>query len=333
MHGGNHDRSAGAGRPRHWWRPLATATTVSPQRLVQVVLGLIWLADGALQLQPFMFSHGFVTGMLLPAAQGNPAPVAGSITAMAHFLEPHIALWNALFALTQVAIGLGLLVRRTVRPALVVSFAWSFAVWWFAEGLGGLLTGAASPLDGAPGAVLLYVLVGLLAWPRRDEGAGTGATRGGLLGEVGARVTWAVLWVGSAALLLRPGNSGPSLRNTLMAASTGQPGWYSSVLTGTARVLGSHGSLLTLGIAAEMALVGIGVALDWQTPRLLGVATVLAALIWVFPEGLGGVLTGQGTDPNTGPLLALAGLAWYRSSPDPAVARVVVAAVPAPTTA
>jgi len=213
VHGGSHDRNTSATPLQHWWRSPSPAATVSPQRLVQVFLGLAWLVDGALQLQPFMFGHGFVAGMLLPAAQGNPAPVAGSITAMAHFLEPHIALWNALFALTQVAIGLGLLVQRTVRPALAVSFAWSLAVWWFTEGLGGLLTGAASPLDGAPGAVL---------------------------------------WVGSAALLLRPGNSsGPSLRNALIAARAGQPGWYAGMLTGAARVLGSHGTLLTFGIAAE----------------------------------------------------------------------------------
>jgi len=326
-------RGGDPGVRRSWF---SRANAASPQRLVQILLGCVWLADGALQLQHFMFGRGFVTGMLMPTAAGNPIPVAGSITAMARFLEPHVAAWNALFAATQLAIGGGLLFRRTVRPALAVSFVWSLAVWWFAEGLGGLLTGTASPLSGAPGAVLLYILVGLLAWPVLEERRGEQWRRGGggLLGGVGARIAWAVLWVGSAALLLRPGNSsGLSLRNALMAARAGQPGWYAGMLTGTARVLGSHGTLLTFGIAAEMALVGIGVALDWQTPRLLGVATVLAALIWVFPEGLGGVLTGQGTDPNTGPLLALAGLAWYRSWPDPAVARIVVPTVSAPTTA
>ena len=34
------------------------------------------------------------------------------------------------------------------------------------EALGGLLIGTASPLTGAPGAALLYVLAGLIAWPR-----------------------------------------------------------------------------------------------------------------------------------------------------------------------
>ncbi|MHB1548736.1 MAG: hypothetical protein ACYCX8_08375 [Acidimicrobiales bacterium] len=325
MHRGRHAGDPGGRRFRFY-----RTTTASPQRLVQILLGCVWLADGALQLQPFMFGRGFVTRMLMPTATGNPAPVAASITAMARFLEPHVAAWNALFAATQLAIGAGLLVRRTVRPAIAVSFIWSLAVWWFAEGLGGLLTGTASPLSGAPGAVLLYVLVGLLAWPVREERQGEQWRRGGggLLGGTGARVAWAGLWVGGAAALLQPANlAGGALRNALLAAKAGQPGWYASLLSGTAHVLGPYGVPLTLALAAEMALVGIGVALGWQAPALLGVATILAILIWVFPEGLGGVLTGQGTDPNTGPLLVLAGLAWYRSCPEPQARRVVAASV------
>ena len=297
-------------------RPFRGAAISGPQRLVQVLLGLIWLADGALQLQPSMFRRSFATGVLLPVAKGNPAPVAHSISAMAQFLEPHIAAWNALFAATQLVIGAGLLVRRTVRPALVASFAWSLLVWWFAEGLGGLLTGAASPLSGAPGAVLLYVFVGFLAWPRPAQPQGPGEARtSGLGGERWARAAWAALWVGGGALLLQPANlAGDALSSAVRAAGTGQPGWYASLLFHAAKALAPYGVPLTIAVAVEMALVGIGVALGWRVTTLLGVATVLALLIWVLPEGLGGVLTGSGTDPNTGPLLALAALAWYRLS-------------------
>lgn len=313
----------GSERHKAWWPPSGLRAWCAPgssrQRLPQILLGLVWLADGALQCQPSMFGRGFVTGLLLPMAAGNPAPVAGSITAMGRFLEPHIALWNALFAVTQLAIGLGLLVRRTVRPALVASFVWSLLVWWFAEGLGGLLAGGASPLTGAPGAVLLYVLVGLLVWPRHEGAVAAGqggAPHRGLLGDRVARVTWAVLWVGGAALLLQPASlAGGALRQALVTAASGQPRWYASVLTGAAGALGTHGTLLTVAVAAEMVVVGLGGALGRLRPGLLGAATVLAVAIWVFPEGLGGILTGQGTDPNTGPLLVLAGLAWYRAQP------------------
>ncbi|MHB8245436.1 MAG: hypothetical protein ACYDGN_08790 [Acidimicrobiales bacterium] len=300
------------------WSRLS-ATPASRQRLLQVLLGVIWLVDGVLQLQPAMFGRRFVTGVLLPTAQGNPHPVAASITAMAHFLEPHIALWNALFAAIQLLIGLGLLVRGTVRLALVGSFAWALLVWWFAEGLGGLFAGTASPLSGAPGAALIYIVVGLLVWPRREADTGlTSAASGSLLGDAGARAACAVLWIGSAALLLQPANlSKRALSGTLAAAGAGQPSWYAKLLLGAASALGSSGAVLAVGITvavgAWMASVGFGAALGRRTRGVLVAATLVGLLIWVFPEGLGGVLTGQGTDPNTGPLLVLAGLAWYWS--------------------
>lgn len=309
-----------------------TAGRGEPERAVQVLLGLTWLADGALQLQPSMFGRGFVRGALLPNATGNPAPVARSIVATAHFLEPHIAAWDALFAAVQLAIGLGLIARRSVRPALVVSLVWSLGVWWVGEGFGGLLTGTASPLSGAPGAVLLYPLVGLLAWPRQEgtkKPGGTGAT--GLLGRGGARATWATLWAGAAALLLQPANlAGGALHDALRTAAAGQPGWYARLLTGAAHVVGPYGTPLTVALAVELAVVGIGGALAPRAPAMLGLAVVLALAIWALPEGLGGILTGRGTDPNTGPLLALAAFAWYRCGPPAQARRAVNASVLSP---
>lgn len=288
-------------------------------RLVQVLLGVVWLVDGALQLQPAMFRRGFVTSVLLPSASGNPTPVASSITSMAQFLEPHIAMWNALFALTQLAIGAGLLLRRTVKPALVASFGWSLLVWVFSEGLGGLLTGRASPITGAPGAVLLYVLVGLVAWPRGHSGRcePVSVVGSGLLGDAGARLAWAVLWVGSGLLLLQPANLTPkAVSDAVLGAAAGQPAWFSGVLSGVAGALGTDGVVLSAILAAEMAVIGVGVALRWHDQALMGAAVGVALLIWVFGEGLGGVLTGTGTDPNTGPLLILLALALTPSVGD-----------------
>jgi hypothetical protein len=42
------------------------------------------------------------------------------------------------------------------------------------------------------------------------------------------------------------------------------------------------------------------------------VAVVLSLVfIWAIGENFGGIATGQGTDPNTGPLIALLALAYW----------------------
>jgi len=73
---------------------------------------------------------------------------------------------NTIFATIQLLIGLGIAFRPTVRLALAVSIAWSIGVWWFGEGLGGVLSGTASPLNGAPGAVIIYALLAVAAVAR-----------------------------------------------------------------------------------------------------------------------------------------------------------------------
>ena len=139
---------------------------VRTQRVLQIVLGLFWLLDAGLQFQPYMFGSGFTTTYLLNNAHNQPDIVRWIITNVGNFVGPHVSVWNTFFALIQVAIGVGLLFRRTVRPALAVSFFWALGVWFFGEGLGQLLTGSASALTGAPGSVFLYGLIGLMAWPR-----------------------------------------------------------------------------------------------------------------------------------------------------------------------
>ena len=287
----------------------------SRQRHARVALGVLWIVDGALQLQPSMFGRRFVTGVLVPSLAGSPRFVAGPVLSVAHWLEPHVAAWNALFASVQLLIGVGLLVRRTVRPALALSVVWSLAVWWLGEGLGGLFSGSASPLTGAPGAVLLYALAALLVWPRRAaaQPAPSGsAAANGLLGDRGSRLAWAVLWLGGAALLCQPANlSADALRATVAGAAAGEPRWLSDVLLRAASAVGGSATGMVAALAVAMAAVGVGVALRWGETWLLGLAVVLAVLVWVFGEALGGILTGTGTDPNTGPLLVLLGLALH----------------------
>ena len=129
-------------------RPLVRRLGVN-RRTVQIALGVIWIVDAGLQFQPKMFTQQFVNHVLLAGAASQPSWLAAAVTHMANFVSHEVAMWNALFGLFQLAIGVGLLFRRTVKVALVTSFAWVFFVWVFGEGMGQIFTGSSSALMGA----------------------------------------------------------------------------------------------------------------------------------------------------------------------------------------
>src|SRR6267378_7027780 len=123
------------------------------RRHLQIALGLLWLLDGGLQLQPFMLGTGFAKQVIAPAAAGQPHFVAAAVRWGASVIVAHPVAWDVPFATVQLLIGLGLLVPRTARLALAASLPWSLGAWLFGEGLSGLASGHASLLTGAPGSV------------------------------------------------------------------------------------------------------------------------------------------------------------------------------------
>jgi hypothetical protein len=266
------------------------------RRAFQTVLGVIWLLDGVLQFQPFMYSSGFIQ-TLTGTASGQPHWLASSIIWAAHIAQHDLALFNTLFALVQVAIGLGLLYRPTVKPAIVLSLAWSLVVWWFAEGCGMLFAGTGTPLTGAPGAVLLYAIIALLVWPTDRPG--------GLLGARGARITWAALWLAAAWMWLLPSNSSANAVATTIMSAPGA-GWLHSLQTSVASAAHGHGLTIALVLAAVSAAIGIAVANNWRPAPFLVLAIVLNVAYWVIGQGFGGIFyTNSATDPNAGPLFVL----------------------------
>ena len=287
-------------RPAH--RPVLETT-----RQLQIVLGAAWLVDGLLQLQPKMFGPGFVSGVLAPAGSGQPGPIAWFLSHADHLISVRPAGFNAVFASVQILIGLGLLHKDTVKPALITSMVWSLGVWSMGEGFGMLLTGQASPLTGAPGAVLLYGLLGVLAWPRQDRGIAAGR-----LPRRPARILWALFWVGMAGLWLAPANrQAGSVSSALTSAASGEPGWFSHLQLVLAQVTSGDGTLLAIVLAAASVVIGIGPLVSRRPNRYLLAGTVLSLVFWVTGEALGGMLTGLGTDPNAAPLVTLLGLAAF----------------------
>jgi hypothetical protein len=288
------------------------------QRTLQVVLGLAWILDAALQFQPSMFGRGFVDSFILNNANGQPFVVGDLITHIGHFLAPDIAVWNTFFALIQLGIGVGLLFRSTVKPALATSFVWALGVWVFGEGMGMLLTGTASALTGAPGSVLMYALLGLMAWPRpprryqpdwsdRPTGIATSAAAQGIGRSVTPLAVWAGYWSLAAVLFVLPANrTTTSVQSAIVGMAQGQPGWYAHFLTDLGNLFSTSGTQTAWILAILSVVIGLAPLVARRPGRFLVAGAVFALLLWIAGQGLiGNLFTGNDTDPNTGPIVIL----------------------------
>ena len=237
----------------------------------------------------------------------------------------------------QVGIGILLLVAsrgRLSQLAGVVSVGWGLVVWVFGEAFGGIFGSGLSWLFGAPGAVLLYVVAGvLIALP---EGAWIGQRIGrALLGVLG------VFFVGMAILQAWPGRgfwqgqSNPhatagaltSMAQTM--SQTPQPHPLSSLVSSFASFDAQHGWSVNLFIVLALAAIGIALLIGREQVTFVALvcSSVLCIAVWVFVQDLG-FLGGVGTDPNSmvpTVLLIGAGYLALTRQAAPAVQRVEVA--------
>jgi len=278
------------------------------RRFLQIALGVIWLIDAALQYQPYMFTKAFVTNTLQPVAAGNPWIFYRPMISANNFMIHDIALWNTFYATIQLVIALGLFWRPAVRLALGISIVWGIAVWWFAEGFGAIFSGGATPFMGGPGAVILYVLLAVLLWPRGAERDERSVARSSPLGRLAPEVLWAVLWGSFAYYLLLPANRGPQdLHDMVAGMAPGEPGWIRSMDSGIATLLNHHGTEFSVVLAVLCIAIAIAIFVPSLVRPALVAVLVFSLAVWLV-EDFGGILTSQGTDVNSGPLLAL--LAW-----------------------
>jgi hypothetical protein len=268
------------------------------RRGLQISLGLLWLLDGGLQFQSYMYSRGF-TDSLIEMTPGQPGWLGSSIKWAAHLASHNPSVWNTLFALVQVLIGIGLLYRPTVKPALAVSFVWVFVVWWFGEAFGMLFMNMAEPLTGAPGAALLYAIIGMLVWP--------GERLAGLLDARGARTLWAALWLVIAWLWLEPPSSGPNATSTALRGAESGMGWLTGVQHWVAAGASGHGLVIAIVLAAASAAIAVGVGTGHSERQLLWLSIALNIAYWFLGQGLGSIFAGGATDLNAGPLFVLLG--------------------------
>jgi cytochrome oxidase Cu insertion factor (SCO1/SenC/PrrC family) len=329
------------------------------RRFLRIAFGLVWLFDGLLQLQSGM-PTGLPSAVIRPAAATSPSWVRHLVDSALTLWTNHPAAAAASTVWIQVGIGLLLLVAPRglwSRGAGVVSVVWGLVVWSVGNAFGGILAPGLTLLFGAPGAIVFYVVAGVLvalpdeAWCGRRLGRLTLGGMGGLLVGFGVLQAWPGRGFWQGGLHARPGTLTAMVAQM---AQTSQPHALASLVSSFASFDGSHGWGVNLvAVLAMLVLGGVLVAAAVRSPddgdasvpgavvRILRPAMVVLAVFcladWILIEDLG-FLGGTGTDPNSMlPLLfvAIGGyLALLRPAPvGPAAdggGRSVVVAAPVP---
>jgi lipopolysaccharide export LptBFGC system permease protein LptF len=120
-----------------------------------------------------------------------------------------------------------------------------------------------------------------------------------------AQASWLVVWLSLATLALLPAG------RTIADTTPGEPAWLAWTDAHLATALTRHGLLAAVVLAVVFVVVASGTFLPRRAARAaIVLAVAVAAALWLA-QGLGGILTGSATDPDTGPLLALLALAFW----------------------
>jgi hypothetical protein len=308
------------------WRPRGLRASVlaepAGRRLLRIGFGLLWLLDGILQAQPAM-PTGMVPQAIEPTAADSPSWVQHVVNLGAAIWTHHMVSAASAVVWLQAGLGIWLLVGIWSRLAGLASVSWGLVVWVFGESFGGIFTRELAWLTGAPGAVLIYVVAGILiALPSRVWRA----PRFGQLTLVGLGEFLAVM----AGLQARPGSGfwqgtsygqPGSLASMVQSMSrTPQPRFLSGWLSAFAAFDEAHGFAVNLFVVAALTVAAAAFLSGRPRPARLALTglAVLCLADWVLVQDLG-VLGGVGTDPNSMiPFILLAAGGYLALVPAPA---------------
>src|SRR5258708_14004969 len=298
------------------------------RKALQRLLGVLWLIDGLLQFQPQMCTMNMGNGIMKPMLNGQAGLFEPSLQFIVNQTTLHLTAVNLLIGIVQVCLGLGFLFLpdRWVKELVIVSIVWAFIVWYGGEGMSMLLTGTASILTGAPGAVLLYPLLGFAVYPRKTSTADSqSATRkagdDGLLPRKYLRWVLAGFWLFGALLQLQSNWWQPGQISQTIGSYIGMGGlntWLvDPVLKQISTVTANIEIPLNIALIVVFLALGIGLAVvrREQLPPFLIASIVVSVVFWYFSEAFGGILTGMATDFNSGLLVVVMALAvWPKPS-------------------
>src|SRR3984957_8512266 len=277
------------------------------RRILRVGFGVLWVVDGFLQLQSSM-PLGLPTSLIQPPASSSPAWVQHIVTSGVNIWSLHPVQAAAASVWIQIGLGLWLLVAPRglwSRFGGLATVGWGLVVWVFGEAFGGIFAPGLTWLFGAPGAVLIYCVAGVLvALP--DRRWATPRTGRIVLTASG------VFFIAMAVLQAWPGRGywqgrlsatnhvGTLAGMVAQMARTPQPGFLASWVSSFGRFDTAHGWAVNLLVVIFVG--GIGVALCTGRRRVVLPAVIAAVVFclgdWVLVEDLG-FLGGNGTDPNS----------------------------------
>ncbi|GLG01975.1 hypothetical protein Alches_20160 [Alicyclobacillus hesperidum subsp. aegles] len=262
------------------------------RRAVQSILGGIWFLDGLFQLKPQMFSPSFVQQVILPTAEGQPRWISTLVNWGAHVVTGHIVVWDTLFALVQLALGVAMMSNYCLKPAIIASVIWSSIVWVFGEGVGQIFTGQTLLLSGAPGAVFIYALIGISIWPT-DDGNSRHWRAGGIRF---AQISLAILMVAGFVMQLQPSFLTPTGLTRVIATP-----WL-------AAAIGKAGAIVSVVLGLIELALGSMLLFKYRTRLAASLSIILSILFWWFGQSFGQIFEPFATDFNSGLLMALLGV-------------------------
>ena len=294
------------------------------RKTLQRILGALWLIDGLLQFQPQMFTMNMVNGIMKPMLNGQPGLFEPSLQFIVTQTTLHLTAVNLLIGIVQVCLGLSflLLPDRWVKELVIASIVWALIVWYGGEGMNMLFTGTASILTGAPGAVLLYPLLGFAVWPRKKSATASGgpplkAGDDGQLPRGLLRYILAGFWFFAALLQLQPNWWQPGQISQGIGAMVGQGGLNTvlvdPVLRQVSTLTANIEVPLNIALIVVFLALGIGLAVvkQEQLRPFLIASIVVSVVFWYCSEAFGMILSGMATDFNSGLLVVVIALAVW----------------------
>jgi hypothetical protein len=134
------------------------------------------------------------------------------------------------------------------------------------------------------------------------------------VGRRPARALWLAVWGSLAVFAVLPASRAPqAISGMISGIAPGEPAWLAWVDSRAASALSHQGLLASLVLAAALALVAAGVYLPSRFARAAVILALATAVALWLAQGLGGIFTGSGTDPNSAPLLALLAMSFWPS--------------------